>query len=226
MAHLGTLATIPLELRYKILSLTLDIEVAINEDGSQGSISGRQYLPPAMEQDLEVMGGLPMESCTYVIRSPTAFHAFLNRLSPHNRRRVHNLRLVLLASVDKLLDTLAGPTFDALMDPGWRNVFKALPNTMSSIVFDMSFTARNRTTVENVTKHMTHRLSKFSTLTYFRTKGRCQFKVEGCKLLPSQENFESATVNVVKKPTEHLLTLQQVLHLEGLGVSGFTRPFW
>ncbi|KAI9697449.1 MAG: hypothetical protein M1836_004727 [Candelina mexicana] len=198
---LGTLGALPLELRYEILLLALDIEVVINEDGSQGSISGRQYLPPAMEQVLEAMGGLPMESCTYIIRSPTAFHAFFKRLSPHSKRRVRDLRLILLGPVDNLLRTLGGPTFDALMDPGWRSVFRAFPNTMSSVVFDMSFTPVDGGTWQDETDHITHWLSRFSTLAYFKTKGRCQFRVDGCKTLRNQESFERATVNVVRKPT-------------------------
>lgn len=92
---LGTLSILPIELRNKIIRQSLDVTIAINDDGSEGKHAGRQALPPALERDMQVMGGLPIEACTYIIRSPAAFHAFYDRLSAHDRRRLRSLRLVL-----------------------------------------------------------------------------------------------------------------------------------
>ncbi|KAI9716774.1 MAG: hypothetical protein M1812_005114 [Candelaria pacifica] len=226
---LGTLAMLPLELRSQILIHTLDIKVVIKKDGSEGDMSGRQHLPPALEKDLESMGGIPIESCTYIIRSPAAFHAFMGRLSSHNRRRVRSLRLVLLASLNRHLYNFGDPTFNTLMDPGWRSVFKALPNTISFIVFDVTFCPVRRWHAQGDTGYVTRWLPKFSTLMYIKSKGNCRFGVVGCELPVSQDNFEKATLNVVRKNPKGLRAYNEAFESEKAlqrGVPSPESPFW
>ncbi len=199
---LGTLAILPIEIRSDILALVLDISIVINEDGSEASCSGRQYLPPALERDLVALGGVSMDSCTYTFRSPTAFHAFFDPLSTHNRRRLHSLSLDLFSSLDRRSFSMETPAYNRLMYDGWRNVFRALPGTIRNVSLDLSnpplsFGSAGWGDTEKVSRW----LSRFSTLMYMKTKGRCRFSIEGCRTMNARHAFEQATVGVVRKPT-------------------------
>ncbi|KAI9723992.1 MAG: hypothetical protein M1812_000710 [Candelaria pacifica] len=198
MPDSGTLATLPLELRYNIISQALNVKVAINEDGSEGEHSTRQALPPSLEQDIQAMGGIPIESCTYIIRSPAAFHAFYERLSVHNRRRLRSLRLVLFASLDQNICSMETPAFEQLMDPGWRQVFRTLPGTIQHIILDVTSPP-----IEDVDEdyfRVSKWLGRYSTLMYMKSKGTCRFVIEGCQYFSAQFSFETVTANVINSP--------------------------
>ncbi|KAI9716773.1 MAG: hypothetical protein M1812_005113 [Candelaria pacifica] len=192
-ASLGTLDKLPLEIRVKIYRYAVsDIQIKISDKGKETNASARQRFPAAIEQELNGMHVL-LHASTFIFRTPIAFQTFLGRLSEPPKNLLRNLHLVLLAGLpDREIRYCWSADLGALMDAGWRACFRMLPPNVQNIMINMTSPTD---CLDDNSHDVCHHLSRFSTMAYFKTKGRVRFRISGCKLLNEQQSFQDMTVN-------------------------------
>jgi len=202
---LGTLATLPLELRDKIWEMVLWKEkVVVQPNGRLGGLSGIYVLMLSETICSEITTGALYKSVTFVSESPGALLSLLTNLKSRDARNFHKLRrlhLVLLhtlpqvaVSPDQLDDYDKISGLDCLMDT-WRVPFRQLPPNTEEITLDVTSPVYN---LHGLPRYNNLRI--LSTVAYIKTKGKLRFRITGCRYSSHRWLLQKRTLNVINSP--------------------------